>query len=108
MATAPTAVEKRELLSLVGRRAEHVRAFLDWANAREKKTGWSMRLAARDDIPDAEEAASAFPEAWWGHVVFSCFGSVPGTLFVAKIVAEPLSPEHAAEVLPHPRTFPGG
>lgn len=87
-----------ELLSLVKRRSKQVRAFLEFARENEE-SGWSLRLAARPDIRDAEEAARAFPQAWWGHVVFSCFGSVVGARVAAEVLVEPLAPEHASEAL---------
>jgi hypothetical protein len=86
-----------ELMALVRTRPNEVRAFLDWADQVEAR--WSMRLRNRSDIPQAAEAADLFPEAWWGHVVFSCFGSGIGTRAAAPHFQEPLPPELAEEVL---------
>jgi hypothetical protein len=90
-------VSRETLFQLVDGRGEPVRAFLAWAD--EIEAGWSMRLRNRPDIPDAAAAATLFPEEWWGHVVFSCFGSVAGTRTVAAAFNEPLPPAHAEEVL---------
>lgn len=97
VAVATATVTREELLALVEARGREVRAFLDWANTVEQNR--SMRLRARPDITHAAEAAARFPEAWWGHVVFSCFGSVRGTAAAAPHFQEPLLPELAEEVL---------
>jgi hypothetical protein len=87
-------VTRDELLALVDRRADAVRAYLEWAREHDEH-----RLEARPDIPAAAEAARMFPKPWWGLVVFTCFGALRGAEVVAPRFQRPLPPPEAEAVL---------
>lgn len=98
MTTAVQHIANEELFSLVGNRSIAIRAFLEWAETREKN-GPSMYLANRHDIDDARRAASMFQDKWWGVVVFTCFGSLRSTSAVKSILATPIEPREAVKRL---------
>jgi hypothetical protein len=98
MTAALHGVARHELLALVDQRPDEVRAFLDWAERHESGSS-SMYLAKRSDILDARHAASLYPEAWWGVVVFTCFGSLNSTRALREVIAEPVNAEAAGELL---------
>lgn len=92
-----------DLLALVDRRRLEIRKYLEWAFANERSAksngAGSWRMGARPDIRDAVEAAGSFPEAWWGVVVFSCFGSKLGTEKAAPLFRHPLASDEVDEAL---------
>jgi hypothetical protein len=91
-------VTRDELMALVDERRDEVRAFVDWAESHE--TGiFSMYLANRPDLPDAREAASLYPNAWWGVVVFTCFGSLNSARAVRQVLSEPVDADTADQLL---------
>jgi hypothetical protein len=98
--TGPT-VTRDELLALVDEQHAEVRSFLTWAQEVERralevgKPHWSLRLQNRQDIAHAAEAATLFPERWWGIVVCTAFGSTIGAKAVATAFPHPLAPEEA-------------
>jgi hypothetical protein len=98
-------VTREELLALVDERREEVRDFLLWARDTERaaldaaKPSWSLRLENRPDIPDAADAATLFPERWWGLVVFTAFGSKVGAAAAAAEFRRPLPEEEARAAL---------
>jgi hypothetical protein len=94
----PPRVSRAELFELVDERADEVRAFLEWA-ADAEASGGSLRMRNRPDIESASRAAAAFPERWWGVVVFTCFGSEKGAATVAAEFAEPVPPDHAQAIV---------
>lgn len=94
----PPRIEGEELLALVDKRVEAVRDYLLWARANDNEQ-WSFRMTARTDIGLAAEAAKAFPEPWWGVVVFTCFGSVRGAKVAAPYLQRPLPPLEAEATL---------
>lgn len=98
MTLAVQRVSKDELVSLVNRRCEHVRGFLEWAELEETK-GTSMYVVNRPDIEDARAAADLFPDPWWGIVVFSCFGSLNSVRAVCDALEVPVDGELAEELL---------
>jgi len=98
MTAAVQKVERSELLALVGERSDELRAFLEWAERRECSDS-SMYLANRSDIRDAREAAALYHEAWWGVVVFTCFGSLNSTRLLRNVMAKPVAPEAAEKRL---------
>ena len=91
-------VTRDDLTALVDERRYEVRAFVDWA-ASEETDGTSMYLANRPDISDARQAAALFPEAWWGVVVFTCFGSLNSARAVRDVLEEPVDADAAEELL---------
>lgn len=96
--TAVTTVSGEELLSLAEERRDNVRDFLEWAEQHET-SGSSMYLANRRDIDDARAAAALYPDAWWGVVVFTCFGSLTSTAAVRDFLTEPADAHVAEELL---------
>lgn len=109
----PTAVTVSELRRLVADRRGEVRAFLEWSRTHERaalETGerWrSLRLDNRPDLKHAAEAAQLFPDAWWGVVVYTCFGSLVGVRVVKDAFRQPL-PEPAAWEALRSLSFPRG
>jgi hypothetical protein len=95
---AVLSMDSSELLSLVRERASEIRAFLEWAEQKER-VGSSMYLANRQDISDAREAIGLFSEAWWGLVVFSCFGSLNSTRLLCKVTPTPIAPVITEDLL---------
>ena len=91
-------VSDNELFNLVEQRRAQVRMFLDWAERREDR-GQSMYLANRVDILDAREAAALYPNAWWGVVVFTCFGSLNSARALRQHFREPVDIESAKLLL---------
>src|SRR4051794_11926368 len=91
-------ISKDELLSIVDERREQVRNFIDWAG-RHENDSWSMYLSNRPDIRDARQAAVLYPDPWWGVVVFTCFGSLHSTRAVRNILARPVQPGMAEQLL---------
>jgi hypothetical protein len=91
-------VPPTELFALVDERRDAIRAFLEWARAHETN-GQSMYLANRPDIADARRAGSLYPEAWWGIVVFTCFGSLNSTRAVRSVFSGPVDAEAADDLL---------
>jgi hypothetical protein len=98
MTVAVDTVTLHELFELVDDRRADVRAFVDWAESHETTSG-SMYLANRPDIPEAREAASLYQDAWWGVVVFTCFGSLPSTRAVRHVFSQPVDGDSAEELL---------
>src|SRR5581483_3733646 len=96
--SSPTTISHPDLLSLVEERQREVRAFLNWAN-RTQVAGYSMRMLDRPDIRDAASAVEHYQNQWWGHVVFSCFGSLKSAIAVAPHFQDPPAPEVASELL---------
>jgi len=97
MTAAVQKIEYGEFLALASERSEELRTFLEWAE-RKECSGASMYLANRSDIREASEAAALYPEAWWGVVVFTCFGSLKSTRLLHTVMEKPVAPE-AAETL---------
>jgi len=105
-----------EWSQIVETRRDHVREFLEWANAREKN-GQSMRLASRPDLRLVHDIEGHFTELWWAVVVYSCFGSLIGTRAVAPYFQQPVDATKARAMLAridfpqgsvqHHRTRPG-
>jgi len=91
-------VTRAELFVLVDERRNEIRAFVDWAEGRETG-GQSLYLANRSDISDARLAASLYPDAWWGVVVFTCFGSLNSTHAVRGVIPAPVNAETADALL---------
>ncbi len=91
-------VSKDELLALVDERREQIGDFIEWADGHERGSS-SMYLANRPDISDAREAATLYPEAWWGVVVFTCFGSLNSTRATRYALPEPVDADLADELL---------
>jgi hypothetical protein len=91
-------VTRAELFALVDERRDEVRAFVDWAEVHETGSQ-SMYLANRHDIRDAGEAASLYPKAWWGVVVFTCFGSLNSARAVRHVLSEPVDADTADKLL---------
>jgi hypothetical protein len=58
-----------------------------------------MYLANRPDIREAREAASLYQDGWWGVVVFTCFGSLPSTRVVRRLVSVPVDGAGVDELL---------
>lgn len=84
-------VPRDDLLSLADERREQVRDFIDWAEQREASgLSRSMYLANRRDIDEARLAAALCPDASWGVVVFTCFGSLKSTRTVCGVISEPV------------------
>lgn len=102
-----------ELRRRVADRRDEISTFLEWSCAHERaalETGerWrSLRLENRPDIKHAAEAAELFPKAWWGVVVFTCFGSRVGVRVVKDAFRQPLAEPAAWEAL-RPLSFPRG
>jgi hypothetical protein len=100
-----TRISREDLFSLVDRRREAMRLYLQWALASERQAQeenmpqWSMRMENRIDIHDAAEAAEMFPEPWWGLVVFTCFGSRRGSEAAAAHFQHALPPTEADAIL---------
>lgn len=92
------AVSKQELLALVDERSQQVADFLRWADRLERDRR-SMYLANRPDIGDAREAASLYPQPWWGVVVFTAFGSLTSTRALRLALPEPVEAKRAQEAL---------
>jgi hypothetical protein len=93
-----------DFMALVHRRRLEIRTYLEWALANERRAvksngSGSWRMDARPDIRDAAEAAESFSEAWWGIVVFSCFGSKLGAKEVAPRFRHPLAPSEVDDAL---------
>ena len=91
-------ISKGELLALVEDRREQVGDFIEWADGQERG-GSSMYLANRPDIRDAREAATLYPKAWWGVVVFTCFGSLNSARATRDVLPEPVDADIADELL---------
>lgn len=91
-------VERSEFIELVDERSQELQAFLEWAERKECSDS-SMYLANRSDIRDAREAAMLFQEAWWGVVVFTCFGSLNSTRIVSDFIAKPVAPDAVEKLL---------
>jgi hypothetical protein len=108
-------VTDEEWIELVGARRRWITRFLSWAAEREAED--SMRLSNRGDLRRVRGVLTAFTEAWWAAVVYSCFDSQVGTLAVAEAFQQPVDPESAARLLSsidlptkavqHHRTQPG-
>lgn len=98
MTAAVNAVSRDELLSLADERREQVRDFIDWAQQHETGS-WSMYLANRPDIDEAREAAALYRDAWWGVVVFTCFGSLTSTRAVLNALPQPVDADVTEELL---------
>lgn len=84
--------------ALLSERRAEIGDFLRWALDAELK-GSSLRWRVRPDIEAARRAAEAFPEPWWGVVVYSCFMSEIGALAVAPFFQEPIDIQEAEEIL---------
>jgi hypothetical protein len=98
MSLAVEAVTHEDLMALVDERRDEVRAFVDWAED-EETGGLSMYLVNRPDVCDAREAAALYPEAWWGVVVFTCFGSLNSTRAIRDVFARPVDAQTAEGLL---------
>lgn len=89
-----------ELWRLALRRREELRDLLLWAlteeRAAEEGEPWrSLWLADRPDVEAAGRSAAAFPEMWWGLVVFTAFGSAIGADAVRSAFAHPIEAAEA-------------
>jgi hypothetical protein len=89
---------REDLFSIVEKRHEQVREYLEWAKANDNEQ-WTFRMHARPDIARAAEAAALFPDDWWGVVVYSCFDSTTGARAVAAHFQQPLPPPEAERLL---------
>jgi hypothetical protein len=94
----PRRLSRKDLFAVVEERADAVRDYLLWARLHDDEHA-TLRMSARPDIGDAATAAEAFPEKWWGVVVFTCFGSRRGAAVVAPQFQHPLSPSQAEAAL---------
>jgi hypothetical protein len=98
MTASVQVVTRDELLALVDQRRAEVQEFVNWAEGRE--TGCrSMYLANRRDITEAGNAGSLYPEAWWGVVVFTCFGSLNSTRTLRDVLPQPFDAQAAEDLL---------
>lgn len=90
-----TALTRSELLALADERRRPIRRYLRWALENERSPGQrrcgglSLRMEHRSDISEAAEAATLFPDRWWGIVVFTCFGSKLGAETAAPSFQHP-------------------
>lgn len=99
--------QAEQLLDVLDRaqhRQPHVRRFLRWAAACEE-AGHTLRASGRQDIADAREAIRMFPNAhaWWGLVVFTCFGSLTSTETVSRRFQRPVKQVEARRILARPQ-----
>jgi hypothetical protein len=95
-----------EVRDLFAQRRHEVSNFLRAAlQAEAAGAGWRWR--GRPDLNVARRVSERFPEAWWGVVVYSCFMSEIGAMFVAPHFLRPLDFAEAEQLL-RPMGLPYG
>jgi hypothetical protein len=84
---------------LVGQRRRQVGDFMRWAAKKEENPSDSLRWSRRSDIDAAKQAASGFPEQWWGLTVFTCFWWHEPIADIVEGFQRPLDPGSARRYL---------
>ena len=84
---------------LVSERGRQVGGFMRWAAEQEGDRSNSLRWSERSDIPAAQQAASLFPEQWWGLTVFTCFWWKQPIAEVVEAFHRPMDPNRARKHL---------